>query len=60
MGLDKAAGTIYKNGKVIVNHNPTEAIRNKFALVPEDRKKEGILLFREYALIPRLKCWISF
>ena len=44
MGLDKAAGTIYKNGKVIVNHNPTEAIRNKFALVPEDRKDQGLVL----------------
>ena len=44
MGLDKASGTIYKNGKVIVNHNPTEAIRNKFALVPEDRKDQGLVL----------------
>ena len=44
MGLDKCTGTIYKNGQIIVNRNPTEAIRNKFALVPEDRKDQGLVL----------------
>lgn len=44
IGLDKSTGTIYKNGKVIVNRNPTDAIKNKFALIPEDRKEQGLVL----------------
>lgn len=44
MGLDKCTGTIYKDGVVIENKNPTEAIKNKFALVPEDRKDQGLVL----------------
>jgi len=44
MGLDKCTGTVYKNGKVIVNKNPAQAIANKFALVPEDRKDQGLVL----------------
>ena len=44
VGLDKSTGTIYKNGKVIVNKSPSDAITNKIALVPEDRKDEGLVL----------------
>ncbi len=44
MGLDECKGKIYKNGKEIFNRTPREAIRNKFALVPEDRKDQGLVL----------------
>ena len=44
MGLDKCSGTVYKDGVVIENKTPTEAIKNKFALVPEDRKDQGLVL----------------
>ena len=37
---------IYKNGAEIVNRSPMDAIRNKFALVPEDRKDQGLVLIR--------------
>ena len=46
MGLDKCTGKIYKNGAEIVNRSPMDAIRNKFALVPEDRKDQGLVLIR--------------
>lgn len=44
MGLDKCTGTIVKDGKTIVNNTPTAAIKNRFALVPEDRKDQGLVL----------------
>lgn len=44
MGLDECKGKIYKNGKEIFNRTPREAIMNKFALVPEDRKDQGLVL----------------
>lgn len=46
MGLDPCSGRIYKNGQEIVNKSPMDAIRNKFALVPEDRKDQGLVLIR--------------
>lgn len=47
MGLDKSTGEIYKNGRKIMNKDPTHAIKNKFALVPEDRKEQGLVLLLE-------------
>lgn len=44
MGLDKCTGKIYKNNKELHNKNPMEAIHNGFALVPEDRKDQGLVL----------------
>ena len=44
MGLDKSTGKIYKYGKRIFNRTPLESINNKFALVPEDRKDQGLVL----------------
>ncbi|MDR7871391.1 MAG: sugar ABC transporter ATP-binding protein [Tissierellaceae bacterium] len=46
IGLDRCTGSIYKYGKKIVNKNPTEAIKNNFAFVPEDRKDHGLILIR--------------
>jgi ABC-type sugar transport system ATPase subunit len=39
-----SGGAIYLNGKKIVNHNPGDAIQRGIAMVPEDRKKNGVFL----------------
>lgn len=63
MGLDKFSGTIYKDGKQIENKTPTQAIKNKFALVPEDRKDQGLVLMLsilnniEMGSLKRLSKW---
>jgi ABC-type sugar transport system ATPase subunit len=45
VGARKAtAGEIYLHGKKIVNHNPGDAIKRGIAMVPEDRKKNGVFL----------------
>lgn len=46
LGLDPCAGGVWKDGVKITNKNPTQAIRNRFALVPEDRKEQGLVLIR--------------
>jgi ribose transport system ATP-binding protein len=44
-GLNKPdAGTIEFHGKNVVITNPQDAIRLKFGFVPEDRKREGLVL----------------
>lgn len=44
IGADKIrSGTIYLDGKKIINHSPKQAMRNGIVLVPEDRKLQGIL-----------------
>ncbi|RVS14474.1 sugar ABC transporter ATP-binding protein [Raoultella ornithinolytica] len=43
-GIDKrSSGNVFVNGKAVRNHNVTAAIRSGIGLVPEDRKKEGII-----------------
>jgi ABC-type sugar transport system ATPase subunit len=37
-------GSIYLNGKKIVNRIPEDAIKHGIAMVPEDRKKNGVFL----------------
>jgi len=45
MGVRKPdSGEIYLNGKKIVNHIPEEAIKRGIIMVPEDRKKNGLVL----------------
>lgn len=44
IGLDKCSGNIYLNGKSVKNKTPEHAIKNKFAMVPEDRKEEGLVV----------------
>lgn len=39
------AGEVLVNGKTVSIKNPYEAVKNGFALVPEERRKEGILVF---------------
>lgn len=44
LGIDKAtSGTVKFKGKKIVNRNFKEAISRGFGLVPEDRKKQGLV-----------------
>ena len=38
------SGEIYLKGKKIKNKNPMQAINNGISLVPEDRKKQGLVL----------------
>ncbi len=38
------SGEIKLSGKVVKNKTPTAAVRNGFGLVPEERRKEGILI----------------
>lgn len=40
----QSSGTIKLNGKTIKYKNPNEAVKNGFALVPEERRKEGVLI----------------
>lgn len=44
-GLDTAdSGEILLNGKSVVNAHPRDAIHNKIAYLPEDRRKHGVIL----------------
>ena len=40
----KTAGTITLNGKPLKIDNPTHAVHHRIALVPEERRKEGVLV----------------
>ena len=40
----KYSGEILVNGKTVVNNSPSQAVKNEFAFVPEERRKEGILV----------------
>lgn len=42
--LKKSRGQVLLNGKEIKNRSPKEAVDNKFGLVPEERRKEGVLV----------------
>ena len=48
-------GRIVVNGQDTVNRSPAEAVKNGFALVPENRRREGLVLMhsvRENAILP--------
>ncbi len=38
------SGEIYVNGEIVKNATPSKAVKNGFALVPEERRKEGVLI----------------
>lgn len=40
----QSSGTITLNGKIIKYKNPCDAVKKGFALVPEERRKEGVLI----------------
>lgn len=43
-GVDPCEGEIVLRGEKISNHSPKEGLRKGFALVPEDRKDQGLIL----------------
>ena len=43
-GADSCEGKVVINGKDVKNTDPAHAIQNGFALVPEDRKDQGLVL----------------
>lgn len=50
-------GVVELNGKDAVSRTPREAIKNGFALIPEDRRKQGLVLIhsvKENAILPKV------
>ena len=43
-GADPCEGKVFLHGKEVKNTDPVRAIQNGFALVPEDRKDQGLVL----------------
>ena len=63
-GLDTASeGKIYVDGKKVRIKSSRDAIRNGIGFVPEDRKKQGLILHmtvRENTSLPGLKRFVRF
>lgn len=57
-GIRKQEGGVVKlNGKAIKMGSPKEAVKNGFALIPEDRRKKGLVLIhsvKENAILPKV------
>lgn len=54
----KLGGTIELEGRELEHKSPIDAIKNKFALIPEDRRKQGLVLqhsVKENATLPVIK-----
>ncbi|MFW2491771.1 sugar ABC transporter ATP-binding protein [Clostridium chromiireducens] len=54
----KIGGTIELEGRKLEHNSPIDAIKNKFALIPEDRRKQGLVLqhsVKENAILPVIK-----
>lgn len=47
---EQVVGDVFLNGKKIKIKSPSDAVKNKMALIPEERRKEGILLEESIAL----------
>lgn len=43
-GMDECEGTFFLNGVEMKNHSPMDSLKRGFALVPEDRKDQGLIL----------------
>ena len=56
----KTGGTIRLNGKTLRISNPTQAVRNRIALVPEERRKEGVLVNENVSLNLSAACLGDF
>ena len=48
----KSSGTITLNGKELKFKNPADAVRQGIALVPEERRKEGVLVLQRLRRLP--------
>ena len=53
----KRGGSVLLNGQEIVNKNSKQAVRNGFALIPEDRRKEGLVLIHSILDNAMLPVW---
>lgn len=56
------AGEVTLHGRDVISHSPIQAIRNRIALVPEDRKRHGLVLpfsIAENITLPLLKKKLS-
>ena len=54
---NREGGTVSLKGVPVNAGNPGEAIRNGFALIPEDRRKKGLVLIhsvKENAILPKV------
>jgi ABC-type sugar transport system ATPase subunit len=62
-GIDPVrSGEIWIDGKRMSIKNPCDALNNGIVLVPEDRKKEGLVTFQSVGFnlaLPWLKQWIT-
>ncbi len=56
----KSAGVIKINGKEVFLKNPTDAVRHRIALVPEERRKEGICPSESIAFHLCVACLAKF
>ncbi len=56
----KTGGAIYLNGKEVSIHNPSQAVKNRIALVPEERRKEGVLVQETVAFNLSAACLEKF
>ena len=60
-GIDKrSSGRVFVNGKVVHNNGVSAAIRAGIGLVPEDRKKEGIIKARSVKMNMALPSMLQF
>lgn len=48
-GIDKKSGELFINGKKVQIHSPNDSIRHNVVLVPEDRKRHGLVLEKSVA-----------
>jgi simple sugar transport system ATP-binding protein len=56
----KTDGNISFNGKELKINNPTQAVKNRIALVPEERRKEGVLVNENVSLNLSAACLGDF
>ena len=56
----KTGGTISFKGNKLKINNPTQAVKNRIALVPEERRKEGVLVNENVSLNLSAACLDDF
>ncbi len=56
----KTGGTIRHAGRDLKINNPTQALRNRVALVPEERRKEGVLVHENVSFNLSAACLSDF
>jgi len=56
----KTGGTVRFNGNKLKISNPTQAVKNRIAFVPEERRKEGVLVNESVSLNLSAACLADF